>query len=109
MQYDGFTVGPRIRDLRRKSDYTLEELSEKTGISTSTIKRIEQGNRPLSMKNLYSIMEAFKVDANTVLSINPNKGRYSIDERLSELDDRKREYFFKVFSQMLDQAEVSFA
>lgn len=107
MQYNGFVVGPGIRDLRRKSDYTLEELSEKTGISTSTIKRIEQGNRPLSMKNLYCIMEAFEVEANTVLSIKPSKNRYSIDERLSDLDDRKREYFFKVFSQMLDQAEVS--
>ena len=52
-------------------------------------------------------MEAFEVDANTVLSIKPSKNRYSIDERLSDLDDRKREYFFKVFSQMLDQAEVS--
>lgn len=40
MQYDGFLVGPGIRDLRKRSTYTLEELSEKTGISVSSIKRI---------------------------------------------------------------------
>lgn len=107
MQYDGFTVGPGIRTLRKNSDYTLEELSDKTGISTSTIKRIEQGNRPLSMKNLYSIMEAFEVDANTVLSINPSKNKYSIDERLDDLDEKQRVYFFKTFSFMLDQVEVA--
>lgn len=77
MQYDGFVIGPGIRDLRKRSTYTLEELSEKTGISVSSIKRIEQGNRNLSMRNLYGIMEAFGVDANTVLNMNPVRNRYS--------------------------------
>ena len=55
MQYDGFVVGSGIRAMRKKSTYTLEELSEKTGISVSNIKRIEQGNRNLSMRNRYGI------------------------------------------------------
>lgn len=107
MQYDGFVVGPGIRDLRKRSTYTLEELSEKTGISVSSIKRIEQGNRNLSMRNLYGIMEAFGVDANTVLNMNPVRNRYSIDERLDDLDDKKKDYFFKTFSYMLDQTEMT--
>ena len=97
MQYDGFVVGPRIRAMRKKSTYTLEELSEKTGISVSNIKRIEQGNRNLSMRNLYGIMDAFGVDANTVLNINPIKNKYSIDERLDNLDEKKRDTFSKPF------------
>lgn len=108
MQYDGFVVGPRIRAMRKKSTYTLESLSEKTGISVSNIKRIEQGNRNLSMRNLYEIMEAFEVDANTVLNINPVRNRYSIDERLDGLDEKQRDYLFKTFSFMLDQAEMAF-
>ncbi len=106
MQYDGFVVGPGIRALRKKSTYTLEELSEKTGISVSNIKRIEQGNRNLSMRNLYGIMDAFGVDANTVLNINPIRNRYSIDTRLDNLDEKQRDYLFKTFSFMLDQAEM---
>lgn len=106
MQYDGFVVGPGIRAMRKKSTYTLEELSEKTGISVSNIKRIEQGNRNLSMRNLYGIMDAFEVDANTVLNIKPVRNKYSIDERLDNLDEKQRDYFFKTFSFMLDQAEM---
>lgn len=109
MHYDGFVVGPGIRDLRKKSTYTLEELSEKTGISVSNIKRIEQGNRNLSMRNLYVIMEVFGVDANTVLNINQVRNKYSIDERLNDLDDKQKEYLFKTFSFMLDQAERALA
>lgn len=106
MQYDGIVVGLGIRALRKKSTYTLEELSERTGISISNIKRIEQGNRNLSMRNLYSIMDVFGVDANTVLSINPVLNKYSIDQRLNNLDDKQRDFFFKSFSFMLDQAEM---
>lgn len=105
MQYDGFVVGPGIRALRKKSTYTLEALSEKTGISVSNIKRIEQGNRNLSMRNLYGIMDAFGVDANTVLNINPAMNKYSIDARLDNLDEKQRAFLFKTFSFMLEQAE----
>ena len=105
MQYDGFVVGPGIRALRKKSTYTLEALSEKTGISVSNIKRIEQGNRNLSMRNLYGIMDAFGVDANTVLNINPVMNKYSIDARLDNLDEKQRAFLFKTFSFMLEQAE----
>lgn len=105
MQYDGFVVGPGIRALRKKSTYTLEALSEKTGISVSNIKRIEQGNRNLSMRNLYGIMDAFGVDANTVLNINPVMNKYSIDARLDNLDEKQRTFLFKTFSFMLEQAE----
>ena len=107
MQYDGFVVGPGIRALRKKSTYTLEALSEKTGISVSNIKRIEQGNRNLSMRNLYGIMDAFGVDANTVLNIKPVIYKYSIDARLDNLDEKQRAFLFKTFSFMLEQAEMA--
>lgn len=108
MQYDGFVVGPGIRALRKKSTYTLEALSEKTGISVSNIKRIEQGNRNLSMRNLYGIMDAFGVDVNTVLNINPVMNKYSIDARLDNLDEKQRTFLFKIFSFMLEQVEMAF-
>src|SRR6187551_873072 len=38
-------VGPRLRELRQESDLTLAELSEGTGISVSTLSRLESGQR----------------------------------------------------------------
>lgn len=38
-------VGPRLRALRQKADTTLAELSAATGISVSTLSRLESGQR----------------------------------------------------------------
>ncbi|ETT24320.1 Cys-tRNA(Pro) deacylase YbaK [Rhodococcus aetherivorans] len=39
------TVGPRLRALRRKRETTLADLSAATGISVSTLSRLESGTR----------------------------------------------------------------
>ncbi|MCU1667348.1 MAG: family transcriptional regulator, partial [Blastococcus sp.] len=39
------TVGPRLRALRQRRDMTLAQLSAATGISTSTLSRLESGDR----------------------------------------------------------------
>lgn len=38
-------VGPRLRALRQQRGATLAELSELTGISVSTLSRLESGGR----------------------------------------------------------------
>lgn len=38
-------AGPRLRTLRRQRDTTLDELSAQTGISKSTLSRLESGTR----------------------------------------------------------------
>jgi transcriptional regulator with XRE-family HTH domain len=38
-------VGPRLRALRRQRDITLTALAETTGISVSTLSRLESGQR----------------------------------------------------------------
>src|SRR6476659_9066234 len=38
-------VGPRLRELRRRRDVTLAALSRATGISVSTLSRLESGQR----------------------------------------------------------------
>ena len=38
-------VGPRLRELRRRRDVTLAALSRSTGISVSTLSRLESGQR----------------------------------------------------------------
>ena len=39
------TVGPRLRAVRRDREVTLAELAEATGISVSTLSRLENGAR----------------------------------------------------------------
>ncbi|MGH8882409.1 MAG: helix-turn-helix domain-containing protein, partial [Stackebrandtia sp.] len=36
-------VGPRLRELRQQRDVTLAALSQTTGISASTLSRLESG------------------------------------------------------------------
>ena len=38
-------VGPHLRSLRRDRDTTLADLSAETGISVSTLSRLESGDR----------------------------------------------------------------
>ena len=53
MKYEGYKIGPVIRDIRKDKGLLIEEVAAKTGISVSTLGQVEQGGRNLSMKNLY--------------------------------------------------------
>ena len=44
-------VGPRLKALRQRRDITLSELSAETGISVSTLSRLEAGlRRPFTLR-----------------------------------------------------------
>jgi len=54
-------VGPRLRRLRKERGATLAGLSEATGISVSTISRLESGLRKPSLELLLPIARAHQV------------------------------------------------
>lgn len=54
-------VGPRLRRLRTQRGVTLVELSERTGISKSTLSRLESGQRKPSLELLLPISAAHQV------------------------------------------------
>ncbi len=103
-EYDGCIVGPVLRQLRKERKMTVDYVSEVTGLSTSTINQLEQGGRNLSMKSLYILMNAYQVDANTMLALDPKVSEHPIDDFLNKLSQEKREYFTKSFLYMLEQA-----
>ena len=45
-------VGPRLRALRQEAELTLAELGERTGISVSTLSRLESGLRRPTLEQL---------------------------------------------------------
>jgi transcriptional regulator with XRE-family HTH domain len=54
-------VGPRLRTLRRRRGTTLAELSELTGISVSTLSRLEGGGRKPTLELLLALARAHQV------------------------------------------------
>ncbi|WP_116045798.1 helix-turn-helix domain-containing protein [Amycolatopsis palatopharyngis] len=54
-------VGPRLRELRRRSGATLTALSETTGIPVSTLSRLESGNRKPGLELLLPLAKAYRV------------------------------------------------
>ncbi len=54
-------VGPRLRALRRQRGTTLAQLSETTGISLSTLSRLESGQRRPTLELLLPLARAHRV------------------------------------------------
>lgn len=62
MYYDIKESGLRIKELRRKSGMTQEELAEKVCVSLETVSKIERGIRGASIEVLDDIARCFGVD-----------------------------------------------
>ena len=54
-------VGPRLRALRRQRGTTLAQLSEETGISVSTLSRLESGQRRPTLELLLPLARTHRV------------------------------------------------
>lgn len=55
------SVGPRLRALRQQRDITLAALAESTGISVSTLSRLESGQRRPTLELLLPLARAYGV------------------------------------------------
>ena len=64
-------VGPRLRDLRRERDVTLSALSESTGISVSTLSRLESGQRRATLELLLPLARAYRVPLDELVGAPP--------------------------------------
>lgn len=72
------TIGPRLKALRTQRDVTLTTLAEATGISKSTLSRLESGQRKASLELLLPIAEAHGVPVDELIA-----GPRSADPRIS--------------------------
>jgi transcriptional regulator with XRE-family HTH domain len=60
-------VGPRLRLLRQQRGLTLAELSEATGISVSTLSRMESGQRRPTLELLLPLARAHQVPLDDIV------------------------------------------
>jgi transcriptional regulator with XRE-family HTH domain len=65
------TVGPRLRALRRQRDITLAALAEATGISVSTLSRLESGQRRPTLELLLPLARAHGVPIDELVGAPP--------------------------------------
>ncbi|TWD72433.1 XRE family transcriptional regulator [Kribbella amoyensis] len=64
-------VGPRLRKLRQDRGTTLSELSEATGISVSTLSRLESGQRRPTLELLLPLARAHQVQLDELVDAPP--------------------------------------
>ena len=65
------SVGPRLRALRRRRGVTLAELAEQTGISPSTLSRLETGRRRPTLELLLPLARAHGVTLDDLVGAPP--------------------------------------
>jgi transcriptional regulator with XRE-family HTH domain len=64
-------VGPRLRELRRRSGQTLSALAGATGISVSTLSRLESGQRKATLELLLPLARAYQVPLDELVGAPP--------------------------------------
>jgi transcriptional regulator with XRE-family HTH domain len=64
-------VGPRLRALRQERGITLGGLSETTGISVSTLSRLESGGRRPTLELLLPLARAYRVALDELVGAPP--------------------------------------
>lgn len=64
-------VGPRLRRIRKEREVTLAALSEATGISVSTLSRLESGLRRPSLELLLPIAQVHRVPLDELVGAPP--------------------------------------
>jgi transcriptional regulator with XRE-family HTH domain len=65
------TVGPRLRSLRRRRDTTLADLAGETGISVSTLSRLESGERRPTLELLLPLAREYGVTLDELVDAPP--------------------------------------
>lgn len=64
-------VGPRLRTLRRQRQITLADLSAQTGISVSTLSRLESADRKPTLELLLPLARAYGVTLDELVDAPP--------------------------------------
>lgn len=64
-------VGPRLRGLRQDKGVTLAEVAEATGISTSTLSRLESGQRKPTLELLLPLARQYQVALDDLVGAPP--------------------------------------
>lgn len=91
-------VAERVRQARRRKDWSQEKLAEALGVQPETVSRYETGSVPLSLSMLFKVAEVLCTDAGTLLGLRT---------RMAEEEDAKDEDDLVLTWRMLDDESRS--
>ncbi|WEK62233.1 MAG: XRE family transcriptional regulator [Candidatus Microbacterium colombiense] len=80
-------IGPRLQSLRARRGATLAEVSAATGISTSTLSRLETGQRRASLELLLPLAREYRVSLDALVGA-PETGDPRVRLRPSRVNGR---------------------
>ena len=88
MEKESLDIGERIRSLRTQKNYSLSDVSKKTGLSRSFLSQLERGITSLSIDSLRSIASALSVPTSSLVDHFESKSEIvKKDERRILFDD----------------------
>ena len=85
-------IGPRLKSWREKRSMTLAELSKTTGISSSTLSRLEAGKRAPNLELVVPIARALRLELDDIVP------RAAPDPRVSRTTKRVGETQYETLS-----------
>src|SRR5665213_1148180 len=60
-------VAARVRQARKRADFTLEQLAQKIGVETTTLSRYERGLRAFNLEMLERVVKALGVSIGSLV------------------------------------------
>ena len=73
-------VAARVRQARKRADFTLEELAQKIGVETTTLSRYERGLRAFNLEMLERVAKALGVPIRSLIDDVKPSGKPVTDE-----------------------------
>ena len=77
MNFDAIRLGQALRQERNRLGYTLDEASNKTGVSKTMLSQIERGESSPTVSTIWKISAGLRVSLATLLS-HSNKSDYKV-------------------------------
>ncbi len=65
------TIGRRLKELRKEHDWTLSEVSKRTGISVGTLSKVENGKTELNFTSVNKLAEGLHLPVTDLTSSQP--------------------------------------
>ena len=104
---DYFTIGQRIRALRKEKKLSQEQLAEKVWISTTHMSHIENGSTKLSLPVLVDLEAALGVSTNDILSVQGKESRGEDYAQVKEILDGCTEKQLRILTEIVRSAKAA--
>jgi quercetin dioxygenase-like cupin family protein/DNA-binding transcriptional regulator YiaG len=95
---DANSMGMKIGLLRKKSKMTIEELSEKTGLSVAHLTELEEGRGFAPVGDMLRIARVLTIDPSELLQKSGGRDRDLEKRRISDFRMREQAYRYEVLT-----------